>query len=289
MATTGYHEKSATRALNRPARPSHRRPVRDSPPSASSHGSAKKIAVSPLGMTPGCLAHHSSGKIESQPELLPVSDVVESAVEANRTAIAEAGLELQINLEDPSRLLEVDPVRLSQVVSNVLHNAPKFTPRGGRITLTTELPAGGSVTRELILRVTDTGVGIAKESLPKVFGLFAQLHTETSVRHGGLGIGLAPAQSRSSCMVDRSKQTVPGAGRAVSLRSAFRRPRLATQRGCRLPARRTVSRGFGFSWLTITKMRPTPSVFSSRSTAARSGSLTTILKRLRHSGASIQR
>jgi signal transduction histidine kinase len=136
----------------------------------------------------------SSGKIELQRELVTVSDVVESAVEANRSAIAEAGLELQLSFDDPDRLLDVDATRLSQVISNVLHNATKFTPRGGTITLRTELVADRPTQPELILRITDTGVGMPKESLPKVFGLFTQVHAESAVRHGGLGIGLALAQ-----------------------------------------------------------------------------------------------
>jgi CheY-like chemotaxis protein len=136
----------------------------------------------------------SSGKIELQREWVTVSDMVESALEANRSTIAEAGLELQVSFEDPERLLEVDATRLPQVISNVLHNAAKFTPRGGKISLETELVAAGSTPPELILRITDTGVGIPKESLPKIFGLFAQVHAERSVQHGGLGIGLALAR-----------------------------------------------------------------------------------------------
>jgi signal transduction histidine kinase len=136
----------------------------------------------------------SSGKIELQRELVTVSILVESAVESNRTAIAAGSLDLDIKIEEPARLLEVDPTRLSQVISNVLHNAAKFTPRGGKITLQTEWVPGTASHSQLVIRITDTGVGIPKESLPKVFGLFTQVHAERSVRHGGLGIGLALAR-----------------------------------------------------------------------------------------------
>lgn len=136
----------------------------------------------------------SSGKIELQRELVTVSSLVESASESNRAAITSADLELDIQLENPDRLLEVDPTRLSQVISNVLHNATKFTPPGGKITLQTEWVANGAAPPQVIVRISDTGVGITRESLPKVFGLFAQVHADSSVRHGGLGIGLALAQ-----------------------------------------------------------------------------------------------
>jgi signal transduction histidine kinase/ActR/RegA family two-component response regulator len=135
----------------------------------------------------------SSGKIVLQRELITVSDMVESAVEANRAAIAEAELELHVDLENPDRLLEVDTTRLPQVISNILHNATKFTPRRGKITLVTEWVTDRTGPM-LVLRITDTGVGIPKESLTRVFGLFTQVHAESSVQQGGLGIGLALAQ-----------------------------------------------------------------------------------------------
>jgi signal transduction histidine kinase len=135
----------------------------------------------------------SSGKIELQREAVTLTMLVESAVEANREALATAGLELQVELDDPNRLLDVDPTRLPQVISNILHNAIKFTPRGGKITLRSEFESAGEA--ELILRIADTGVGIDRQFLPTIFGLFAQVHSDSAVQHGGLGIGLALARS----------------------------------------------------------------------------------------------
>jgi signal transduction histidine kinase len=70
--------------------------------------------------------------MELQRELVTVTGLVESAVEANRGAIDAAGLELEIDLKHPECFFEVDPTRLSQVISNVLHNATKFTPQVAR-------------------------------------------------------------------------------------------------------------------------------------------------------------
>ncbi len=138
----------------------------------------------------------SSGKIELQRRPTALSNLVESAMEANRAAIGSAGLELQVELDNPDRLLDVDPTRLPQVISNILHNAIKFTPRGGKITLRSEfVPAGDAVSPELILRIADTGLGMDKALLPTIFGLFTQVHSDSAVRYGGLGIGLALARS----------------------------------------------------------------------------------------------
>jgi signal transduction histidine kinase len=138
----------------------------------------------------------STGKIELQRVPVTLTSLVESAAEANREALASAGLELQIELENANRLLDVDPTRLPQVISNILHNAIKFTPRGGKITLRSEfVQAGTSDTPVLILKIADTGVGIDRQLLPTIFGLFTQVHSDSAVRHGGLGIGLALARS----------------------------------------------------------------------------------------------
>lgn len=138
----------------------------------------------------------SSGKIELQRAPLALSKLVESALEANHAAIATAGLELKVKLEDPDRLLDVDPTRLPQVISNILHNAIKFTPAGGKITLRSEFVAPGEAAPpELILQIADTGVGMNRELLPTIFGLFTQVHSDSAARHGGLGIGLALARS----------------------------------------------------------------------------------------------
>jgi signal transduction histidine kinase/ActR/RegA family two-component response regulator len=137
----------------------------------------------------------SSGKIELQRKLVTVSGLVESAVEANRSAIAAAALDLRLELDPEDSVVEVDPTRVSQVIANVLHNATKFTAPGGKITLRTEYEMREhNSPRELILKITDTGIGIPRESLPKIFGLFSQAHADSTARQGGLGIGLALAQ-----------------------------------------------------------------------------------------------
>jgi CheY-like chemotaxis protein len=92
---------------------------------------------------------------------------------------------LTIRLPDQSLPLEADPVRLAQVVGNLLTNAAKYTEPGGRIQLISERQNGG-----VVVRVLDTGIGIAAEMLPKIFDLFVQADHATTRSQGGLGIGL---------------------------------------------------------------------------------------------------
>ena len=92
-------------------------------------------------------------------------------------------------------MLDVDPTRLVQVLSNVLHNASKFTPPDGKIRLSSEIrTAADSPVQQAVITVSDTGIGISREMLPRVFELFTQAESPTERSHGGLGIGLALAR-----------------------------------------------------------------------------------------------
>ncbi|HEX4782098.1 MAG TPA: response regulator [Usitatibacter sp.] len=118
-----------------------------------------------------------------------LAEVIESACEVARAAYASEGHVLEVRLPPGDVWLEVDAVRLSQVVSNLLHNAGKFTPRGGRIILEATRGKEG-----LAIVVTDNGVGIAPEMLPNVFELFSQADRSLERSQGGLGIGLSLAR-----------------------------------------------------------------------------------------------
>ena len=106
-------------------------------------------------------------------------------METSRPLIESKGLDLTTELPADPVWVEADRARLSQVLSNVLNNAAKYTAEGGRISL-----AVGSEAQEAIFRVRDTGVGIPAEMLPKVFDLFTQVDRSLDRSQGGLGIGL---------------------------------------------------------------------------------------------------
>ncbi len=137
----------------------------------------------------------TSGTIHLQRKPTPLADLVNSAVEANRAAIDAGDIQLTVSMPDALCMLDVDPTRFVQIVSNLLHNAAKFTPPAGRIELSAEiLSRDGSEDPELVLRVGDSGVGIPTEMLPRVFDLFVQGDQPAQRSPAGLGIGLALAR-----------------------------------------------------------------------------------------------
>lgn len=127
----------------------------------------------------------SHGKAPLRKRLIDLAQVVEVAVETVRPCIDERGHVLEVVLPPGAVTLEADPTRLEQVLSNLLANAARYTPPGGRIWLTVERGVD-----QVVLRVLDNGVGIGKEALPHVFDLFWQSGSGRHSQHG-LGIGLA--------------------------------------------------------------------------------------------------
>jgi PAS domain S-box-containing protein len=131
------------------------------------------------------LSRIRSGKIELRKTAVEVATLVASAVETSRPIIDAAGHQLAISLPAEPLTLEADPVRISQVISNLLTNAAKYTTRGGQIWLTARQEG-----REVVIAVRDTGLGIPPDMLPRVFDMFAQVDRTVSHSQGGLGIGL---------------------------------------------------------------------------------------------------
>ncbi len=125
------------------------------------------------------------GKIELRRERVELATVVARAAETAQPLIEARAHRLDISLPDEPLPLHADPVRLAQVVGNLLTNAAKYTEPGGRIWLTGERDGGLAV-----LRVRDNGIGIAPDMLPRVFDLFVQVDQAAARSQGGLGIGL---------------------------------------------------------------------------------------------------
>ncbi len=125
------------------------------------------------------------GKIELRKEQVELSAVVARAVETVQPLIDAQGHELTVGLPPESLPLDADPVRLAQVVGNLLTNAAKYTESNGRIWLTAQRQG-----EEAVLRVRDTGIGLAPDMLPHIFELFVQVDHAATRSQGGLGIGL---------------------------------------------------------------------------------------------------
>ncbi len=131
------------------------------------------------------VARVNSGKIVLRKERASLQDAAAAAVEATRTAIEESGHALSVSMPDVPLILEGDPTRLGQILTNLLANAAKYTGRGGRIELT--LRREGD---EAVACVKDSGVGLAPEMLSRIFEMFTQIDCSVAHSRGGLGIGL---------------------------------------------------------------------------------------------------
>jgi signal transduction histidine kinase/ActR/RegA family two-component response regulator len=136
----------------------------------------------------------TSGKIVLQRVPTPVDELIQGAVDAQRAAVEAAGITLSVQLPDRPCVIDVDPTRFVQVLSNVLHNAVKFTAARGQIRVVAEAQPPDSPEGELTIAISDTGIGIPEHILPRVFDLFVQGEHTAGPQHSGLGIGLALAR-----------------------------------------------------------------------------------------------
>jgi PAS domain S-box-containing protein len=125
------------------------------------------------------------GAIALDKERVDLFTIVGAAIEATRPQLEAAGVHLTVRLPEQPIVVDADATRMAQVLGNLLTNAAKFTPRGGRVELTAA--AEGD---EAVLRVIDTGRGIPASMLTHIFEMFAQVHEDDGHGRGGLGIGL---------------------------------------------------------------------------------------------------
>jgi len=130
----------------------------------------------------------SRGKVQLKRELVDLGELLRRAAEDHRASFVEGGVDLEVSVPEGTLFTLGDRTRLTQVVGNLLENAIKFTPRGGKASLTLEENA---TLRQAIVRIRDTGAGIAAEMLPRLFQPFTQADTTLDRSKGGLGLGLA--------------------------------------------------------------------------------------------------
>jgi PAS domain S-box-containing protein len=133
------------------------------------------------------------GRLKLRKSRATLESVVATAVETSQPLIDASGHDLTVRLPSERVDLVADPVRLAQVLSNLLNNAAKFTPSGGRIRLEAEV-LGSGTEREVVIWVQDTGEGIGSEMLPHVFEMFTQSGAAPQSVQSGLGIGLSLAK-----------------------------------------------------------------------------------------------
>jgi PAS domain S-box-containing protein len=131
------------------------------------------------------VARIARGKLELRRQRVELAAVVGGAAEAGRPLIDQMGHEFAVTVSPAPVYLDVDPVRVGQVLLNLLNNAAKYTPPGGRIRLVAERHVSDAV-----VVVKDTGVGIPADKLAHVFDMFMQVETSRERTQGGLGLGL---------------------------------------------------------------------------------------------------
>jgi len=132
----------------------------------------------------------SHGKIELRKEHITLRQIIDNAMETASSMIETDGHPLSIILPDEPLWLDADLLRTSQIFINLLNNAAKYTPTSGNIRL-----EATRVENDVVVRVSDTGIGIPASMLPRIFEMFTQVDSTIEKAHGGLGIGLMLVKS----------------------------------------------------------------------------------------------
>jgi two-component system CheB/CheR fusion protein len=153
------------------------------------------------------LSRLNTGKLALNRTAVDWSAVVDTIADAMRDDAAGRGVMLSVLASDEPLVVDADPVRVEQIVWNLVANAVKFTPGGGSVTVS--LSREGDQVR---LEVRDTGRGIAPEALPHVFEMFKQADPASTRLLGGLGIGLAVVHSLAALHGGRVEASSPGLG-----------------------------------------------------------------------------
>jgi signal transduction histidine kinase len=149
----------------------------------------------------------ASGKLNVELTPTGISECVRAAVETMRGKAAAANVELYLSLSAESTTVQGSPVRLQQIAWNLIDNAIKFTPAGGRVVV--------SVSRrreDVELMVCDSGIGLARKDLERIFEPFAQVCESESTKKGGLGLGLALVRNLTEMHRGRVRAESRGVG-----------------------------------------------------------------------------
>jgi PAS domain S-box-containing protein len=161
----------------------------------------------------------SRGKIELRKERVELAAVVRNALETSRPLLEQSRQHLNVTLPAGPVPLDADPVRLAQVLANLLNNSAKYTEEGGQVWLTAERQGP-----EVVISVRDNGIGIPADMLPHIFDMFTQVDRSIGRSQGGLGIGLTLVKTlvemHGGSVVAHSDG--PGRGSAFTVRLPFR-------------------------------------------------------------------
>lgn len=186
------------------------------------------------------LSRVTSGKIVLRRSLVNVGDLVQQVIDTVKSLMKEQKLVLTFECPDEAVFVDGDPIRLDQIVTNVLTNAMKYTPDGGKVFV--ELSC---TDEEVQLKVTDTGVGIANDRLASVFQLFAQAENAIGRAQGGMGIGLALVRNLTELHGGRVTAESDGIGKGSTFTVTLPRAEAPEAAEVAPPRRPTVIDGDG--------------------------------------------
>jgi PAS domain S-box-containing protein len=184
------------------------------------------------------------GKVNLVKERVDLRAVLDSALETTRPLVEAGGHELALRLPDGPLPLDGDPTRLSQMFSNLVNNAAKYTPRGGRISI--EAAICGAA---LEVRISDTGLGIPEDMLPRVFDMFTQVGRTIERAQGGLGIGLTLVRRLAEMHGGEVLAASPGVGQGSTF--TVRLPLAADGAAAAPPRRELPGGGAGLKILVV--------------------------------------
>lgn len=165
-----------------------------------------------------------TGKVGLSMDSVDLADVVRSSVEVAQPAALAKRVQLELELQSPELQMAGDADRLRQVAINLISNAVKFTPPGGRV----RVWAGMNESR-LELRVIDTGIGITPEMMPRIFERYAQGSVSTNRQYGGLGLGLAIVKHFVELHGGSVRASSAGSGKGAEFVVSFAVPALDLQ------------------------------------------------------------
>jgi two-component system, sensor histidine kinase len=171
----------------------------------------------------------TTGKLVLQREDARFEDIIQSALDATAPYFDARNVHLTVTLPREPVHLRADATRLAQVFLNLLHNAAKFTDPGGKVALHAEREGS-----DLVVTVTDTGIGIPESKMPMIFDMFAQVDQRLERTHSGLGVGLSLARRLVELHGGTIEATSDGLGKGT--RFVVRLPAPTTARTAPAPA-----------------------------------------------------
>jgi two-component system CheB/CheR fusion protein len=153
------------------------------------------------------LSRIARGKLELRLEPVLVWTIIGTAIETSRPLIETRRHELSVRMPQEPIRIDADAVRITQVVANLLNNAAKYTPEGGRIELAAAIEDGA-----LVVTVADNGIGLSAEDRERIFEMFTQVNDARGEGPGGLGIGLALVRTIAQLHGGHVEASSPGPG-----------------------------------------------------------------------------